>query len=133
MVFCEANSMKDMCLALAASNKEMLADSIIAKEKANGSLTDDKVNDRKQELVAMSMKDLTKASENIATSDSKTPRTPAKVESPTLADTTKDSGKTTKDSNGVTTDTNKETADGNKRAKRTVDDFAQDIVGKLFK
>lgn len=129
----EANSMKDMCLALASANKEMLADSVIAKEKANGTLTDDKVEDRKKELVSMSMKDLTKASENVATTDSKPPRATAQVENPALADTSKDGGKPAKDSNGVDADTNKQTADGNKRAKRTVDDFANDIVGKLFK
>ena len=103
----EANSMKDMCLNLAAANKEMMADSIIAKEQAAGTLADDKVDDRKKELVAMSMKDLTKVSETASATDSKAPRATAQVENPALADTSKDSGKTAKDGNGENTDTNK--------------------------
>ena len=69
----------------------------------------------------MSMKDLNKLSQETATEDSKQPRNPAHVTSPTLANN--DEGNNN-DSNG--------SADNNK-AKKTVDDFAQDIVSKLVR
>ncbi len=123
----EATDMKDKCLALATVNKELVADSIIAKEIAAGTIKEDAKDTRKEELVAMSMKDLNKLSEEQSTADSNTVRKPAKVTNPTLANPEKN----TSDSNG-SADANKETTD-NKAAKKTVDDFANDIVGKLFK
>lgn len=121
----EATDMKDKCMALATANKEMVADGIIAKELANGSLTEENKDSRKEELVSKSMKELNELAKEA--NDSKQPRQMAQVTNPTLANTEKDN----KDGNG-SADTNKETADNN-AAKKTVDDFAKDIVGKLFK
>lgn len=122
----EAKNMKDMCLSLAASNKEMVVDNIISKEKANG-LADDKVEDRKKELMAMSMKDLTAMSDAVSTAPAAAPRNPVQVPNPGLADTSKDNP----GSSGSNADANK-SGDG-KSAKQTVDDFANNIISKLFK
>lgn len=118
----EANDMKDKCMALATANKELVADSIIAKEN----IDDGNKDARKEELMAMSMKDLNKLAEEQTTEDSKEPRTPANVTSPIKVDDNNDS-------NGSADANNKETSDRNADAKKTVDDFAKDIVGKLFK
>ena len=112
--------------ALEKANKELVADSIMSKEE----LKDDTAKDtRKKELMAMSMKDLNKLMEESTAKDSKEqPRTPAQVTNPTLANP-----ENNKDSNG-SADTDKKTADSKKTdTKSTVDDFAKDIVGKLFK
>ena len=119
----EATDMKDKCLALASANKEMVADNIISKELANGSLTEENKDARKEELVAMSMKELADLQKEAEAGDAKTPRTPAQVTSPVKVDDNQNS-------NG-SADANKETTDNN-AAKKTVDDFANDIVGKLF-
>lgn len=121
----EADELKDKCMTLATANKELVADGIIAKELAAGKVKDEEKDARKEELLAMSMKDLNKLSEEEVVKDA-APRTPAQVTNPTLANPDKDN----KDSNG-TADTHKETTDS-KEAKKTVDDFANDIVGKLF-
>lgn len=122
----ESASYQEKCMALATANKELVADSIMSKEE----LADDEAKDtRKKELMAMSMKDLNKLMEESTTKDSKEQqRTPAQVTNPTLANP-----ESNKDSNG-SADTDKKTADSKKTdAKSTVDDFAKDIVGKLFK
>ena len=122
----ESTSYQEKCIALATANKELVADSIMSKEE----LKDDTAKDtRKKELMAMSMKDLNKLMEESTTKDSKEqPRTPAQVTNPTLANP-----EDNKDSNG-SADTDKKTADSKKTdTKSTVDDFAKDIVGKLFK
>lgn len=119
----EANDMKDKCMTLASANKELVADSIIAKELASGSLVEDNKDSRKEELVAKSMKELNEMQKEEAASDSKTTREPAQVASPVKVSDGDNS-------NGETADVNK-TSDDN-AAKKTVDDFAQDIVGKLF-
>lgn len=116
-----ATQFKDKCMALAAANKELIADGIIKNEK----VADNKKEARKAELLAMSMKDLTKLAEETETTDSQ-PRTPATVTSPALSS----DGDTT--ANNGAADVNKQAAD-NKKAKKTVDDFAQDIVSKLVK
>jgi hypothetical protein len=121
----EATDMKDKCMALATANKELVADSIIAKELASGSLTDETKDARKAELVAKSMKELNEMQKEADTSDSKETRQPAQVASPVKVSDNEDG-------NGKTADVNKKTSDDN-AAKKTVDDFAQDIVGKLFK
>ena len=121
----EADELKDKCMTLATANKELVADGIIAKELAAGKVKEEEKDSRKEELLAMSMKDLNKLSEEEVAKDA-APRTPAQVTNPTLANPDKDS----KDSNG-TADTHKETTNS-KEAKKTVDDFANDIVGKLF-
>lgn len=120
----EATEFKDKCMALATANKELVADGIIAKEIAGGKLQEDGKDARREELIAMSMKDLNKLSEESVTKDA-APRTPAQVTNPTLANPDKEN----KDSNG-TADTDKSPTDND--AKKTVDDFANDIVGKLF-
>ena len=124
----EANDMKDKCMALATANKEMVADNIIAKELASGSLAEDAKDARKDELVAKSMKELSELQKEAEAGDSKTSRQPAQVTNPTLANPDKEN----KDSNGSADANNKETTDNN-AARKTVDDFAKDIVGKLFK
>lgn len=123
----EAKDMQEKCVTLATANKELVADSIIAKELAGGSLKEENKDSRKEELVAMSMKDLANLQKETEAGDSAKPRTPASVTSPALANP----GEDTKDSNG-SADANKETTD-NKKATKTVDDVAKDIVGKLFK
>lgn len=120
----DAAQFKEKCVTLATANKEMLADSIIEKEVAAGKTQKDAVETRKEELVAMSMKDLNKMKEEQVAKDETIPRTPASVPNPTLANPVKDS-------NG-SADANKKTTDDNK-AKKTVDDFAKDIVSKLVK
>ena len=122
----ESTSYQEKCIALATANKELVADSIMSKEE----LKDDTTKDtRKKELMAMSMKDLNKLMEESTVKDSKEQlRTPAQVTNPTLANP-----EDNKDSNG-SADTDKQTADSKKTdTKSTVDDFAKDIVGKLFK
>ena len=122
----ESTSYQEKCMALATANKELVADSIMSKEE----LKDDTAKDtRKKELMAMSMKDLNKLMEESTTKDSKEQqRTPAQINNPTLANP-----EDNKDSNG-SADTDKKTADSKKTdTKSTVDDFAKDIVGKLFK
>ena len=128
----ENKGLQDMCVTLASSNKELVADSIITKEIHNGTLTEDKKENRKKELVAKSMKDLNKIMSELPTKDSQTPRTPASVSNPGIVDRSEDQGKAKDSNNGNSVDTNKNTTD-NGKAKRTVDDFANDIVGKLFK
>lgn len=120
----EANDMKDKCMTLATANKELVADGIIAKELVAGSVTEETKDARKEELVAKSMKELAELQKEVEAGDAKTPRQPAQVTSPVKVDDNKgDNGNA---------DVNKETTD-NTAAKKTVDDFAQDIVGKLFK
>ena len=121
----DAAQLKEKCITLATANKELVADSIISKELASGKLQEDAKDARKKELVAMSMKDLHKVLEETETKDATTPRQPAQVTNPTLANPEN------KDSNG-SADANKKTTDDNK-AKKTVDDFAMDIVSKLVK
>lgn len=118
----EATDMKDKCMALATANKELVADSIIAKELVGGKVTEETKDARKDELMAKSMKELTELQKDSV--EEKAPRTPAQVTSPVKVD----------DNNGDNgnADVNKETTDNN-AAKKTVDDFAKDIVGKLFK
>lgn len=121
----DAAQFKEKCITLASANKELVAESIIEKEIAAGKVQKDSADSRKEELVAMSMKDLNKLKEEQVTKDETTPRTPAQVANPTLANPD------VNDSNG-SADANKKTTDDNK-AKKTVDDFAKDIVSKLMK
>ena len=118
----ETTDMKDKCMALATANKELVADSIIAKELVGGKVTEETKDARKDELMAKSMKELAELQKDSV--EEKAPRTPAQVTSPVKVD----------DNNGDNgnADVNKETTDNN-AAKKTVDDFAKDIVGKLFK
>lgn len=122
----QADSLQDKCIALATANKELVADSIMSKEK----FKDDAAKDeRKKELMAMSMKDLNKLTEEGTASDSQQ-RTPGTVSNPTMAgeDPVKDANGAG-DSAPAATDSNKE----NNKPVKTVEDFAQDIVGKLLR
>lgn len=114
----ECNSYKEKCVTLATANKEFVIDGIISKEN----VAEDKIQERKEELMKMSMKELdalsAKASEKPAAQ-----RQPASVQNPTLP------VEDNKDNSG-NADVNK--ADS-KNAKKTVDDFAKEIVGKLIK
>ncbi len=117
----EAANLKDMCLNLASANKNMVIDQILAREKANNVLAEDKIEERKNELLAQSMKELNKT-----LSDANapvTPRSPVSVPNPGLADRSKDTDGNVADGEPV----------NKPETKRTVDDFAKDIVGKLFK
>lgn len=122
----EANDYKEKCMTLATANKELVADSIISKEMVAGKVTEENKDSRKEELVAMSMKDLNKLAEETVVADTTQTRTPAQVTNPTLANPEEN-----KDSNG-SADANKQTTD-NTKVKTTVDDFANDIVGKLIR
>lgn len=113
----EATAYKDKCVALATSNKEFVVDSIITKEK----VAEDKLQKRKEELMKLSMKELNELSAKDAKPET---RTPAQVANPTLANPDKNA------SDGRNADA-KNNAD--KKAKKTVDDFANEIVGKLIK
>ena len=124
----EVEGLNDKCIALATANKELVADSVISQEIAKGLIEDEAQDSRREELLAMSMKDLNKTLEDVAAKDAKQPRHQAQVTNPTLANTEKD-GVT--DSNGSADANKKETTNTN--AKKTVDDFAKDIVGKLVK
>ena len=123
----ESAGYQEKCIELATANKQFVTDSIISKEE----LKDDIAKDtRKKELMAMSMKDLNELFKELTTKDSskEQQRIPAQIQNPTLANP-----EDNKDSNG-STDTDKQTADSKKAdTKSTVDDFAKDIVGKLFK
>lgn len=122
----EIDDMKEKCMTLATANKELVADSIIEKELSAGTLTEENKDSRKEELISKSMKELSELQKEAESSDAKQPRTPAVVTNPTLANPDE-----TNDSNG-SADANK-TATDNKAAKKTVDDFARDIVGKLVR
>ena len=114
------NQFKDKCVALASANKELIVDNILKSEN----IEDDKKDARKNELLAMSMKDLNNLTKETETKDNTQTRTPANVTNPSL------SSDNVNDNNGIA-DVNKKTADD--KAKKTVDDFAQDIVSKLVK
>ena len=122
----EANDYKEKCLTLATANKDLIVDGIIAKEISLGLLAKENKDSRKEELVAKSVKELNELQKE--TNDSKQQqRTPVQVTNPTLANPDKDN----KDSNG-NADVDKKVTD-NQTTKKTVEDFANDIVGKLFR
>lgn len=124
----ELQTTKDMCYKLATANKEMVVDNIIEKEKIAGKLTDDKTEDRKKELIAMSMKELNSLhSSQTSDSNSNNQQRPlANVTNPTLAN---NNDNKPKNKNTVENNDDKQTSDNNV----TIDDFANSIVGKLFK
>lgn len=120
-----ADSLQDKCVALATANKELVADSIMKGED----LKDDTAKDeRKKELMAMSMKDLNKLAEDKTAADSQR-RTPGSVSNPTMAgeDPVKNN-----DSNGSGATAAADSNNNDNKPAKTVDDFAKDIVGKLL-
>lgn len=121
----QAEGLQDKCIALATANKELVADSLLANESFENDAAKDA---RKKELMAMSMKDLNKLAESATATDTQR-RTPGKVTNPTMAgeDPVKD------DSSGSGTNTATDSNKNNNKPAKTVDDFAQDIVGKLLR
>ena len=119
----ELASYRDKCVTLATTNKELVADSILAKE----TFDDDEAKDaRREDLLSKSMKDLNKIIEESKTKDSKDSneqqRTPGKVQNPNFAN---------EDNNNDLDDD--KVKDSVKNTPKSVDDFANDIVSKLFK
>ena len=115
----EATEMKDKCIALAVSNKELVADSIIQTELTTGTIKEDTKDSRKEELIAMSMKDLNAVMAKSV--DSAPQRQLAKVDNPTLSIDDNIA------SNGIA-DTHKTTD-----SVKTINNFADDIIKKLVK
>lgn len=120
----EIDDAKDKCIALAVLNKELVTDSIISTEISAGITQKENKDSRKEELIAMSMKDLKNLKTKQEDSAAKAPRQQAHVENPTLAmsDETQDSN------SGKTADAHKNTD-----SVKTVNDYAAGIINKLVK
>lgn len=119
----ECDALHDKCVMLAMANKKHVVDSIIERELACKTLAEDGKQAREEELMKLSMKELNSVKVPENTTDQKQRREMAHVANPTLAVDDKLNGE-------VAEVTDK--AD-NKDAKKTVDDFANEIVGKLLK
>ena len=117
----EATNFKQRCVALATANKEVVVDSIIAKETFEN---DDAKAERRKDLMIKSMKELKTI--NADSQQATVQRTQASVKSPCLAvDDPASSGAE------QATDTNtKQTRDNQ---IKTVDDAAQEVIKRLFK
>lgn len=122
----DATSMKQQCIQLAEETKSLMADSIIALEQVE----DSKKEERKAELVAMSMKDLQAAKDSIKTETSTQQRTPARAQNPTKPNAN-EKGSVVMDAQGnpVEKHETKEVEDSNK--KSSVQDYADEIIKKL--
>ena len=120
----DATNMKQQCVQLAEETKSLMADSIIALEKVE----DSKVEERKAELVAMSMKDLQATKDSIQTEASAQPRVPAKAQNPTKPNAN-EKGSVVVDSQGNPVEKTKKVEDSNK--KSSVQDYADEIIKKL--
>ena len=118
----ELDSYKEKCFSLASMNKEIVVDSIIKQELIVGVLSEDNKDSRKEELLKLSMKELDaieiKKPEG-TNEDANTPHTVPTVNSPVLAEP---------DGDGSTTDSHND----NSKVK-SIDDFTQEIVSKLYK
>lgn len=124
----QCEDMKDMCLTLASANKSLTADNIIMKEKAAGILAQDKAEERKNELLAKSMKDLKAIDEGIKDSVQQPPQQQRQMphaDNPSLADRSEDNGK--QHDNNDTHDS------GNDKQKHNVNDYVNEIISKLYK
>lgn len=119
----ENDSLRDKCVMLAIANKKNVVDSIIAKELAAGTIAEDGKQAREEELMKMSMKELNNVSSSATNNGQKQQRDMATVANPTLA----------VDDKGKDETVNATDKADNKDAKKTVDDFAKEIVGKLLK
>lgn len=119
----DAQAKTDQCVELAKVNREMVIDSILDVEKVE----DAKVEERKTELTSKSMKELAKVLGDARKQP--TQRVQASVENPTLANTN--------EPNAEVVDSEKpeeqETVKDNQNNKRTVDDYANEIISKLCK
>ena len=118
----EATNFKQRCVALATANKEVVVDSIIAKETFDN---DDAKAERRKDLMVKSMKELKTI--NADTQQATVQRTQASVKSPCLA---VDDPVSNGDNNNVT-DTNTNNKLDNQI--KTVDDAAQEVIKRLFK
>lgn len=121
----DATNMKQQCVQLAEETKSLMADSIIALEKVE----DSKIEERKAELVAMSMKDLQAAKDSIKTETSVQPRVPAKAQNPTLANANEKGSVVTDAQGSPVVKPETKTEDSNK--KSSVQDYADEIIKKL--
>lgn len=122
----ECDSYKDKCMTLALANKELMVDNIIMKENT----ASDKIEERKNELMEKSAKELEALADNI-NSSTQVPeqRHQASVQPPTFGVDGKDA-RNDDDSSG-NTDVKDDADTGH--ARKTVEDFANEIVGKLYK
>lgn len=114
----QLDSYKDKCLALAESNKKMVVDAIIVKEKANGLKAEDE-EAKRNELLKLSMKELD--AYEVKTADA-TGASIEHIESPALAEN---------DNVGDSVDAVPDTTADNKR--KSLDDYTQEIISKLRK
>lgn len=121
----DAQAMKDQFIELAKANREMIIDNILEVEKVE----DSKVDERKKELSGKSMKELTSALEDAKKVAPQ--RTMASIENPALANTN-EKGAEIVDSKGNPVE-NTEKVQDNKNEKQTIDDYVNDIIGKLYK
>lgn len=122
----DATNMKQQVIQLAEEVKSLMADSIIALEQTE----DSKIEERKAQLVAMSMKDLQVTKDSVKTEASAQQRVPAKTQNPTLANAgEKGSVVTDAQGNPVEKPETKKTEDSNK--KTSVQDYADEIIKKL--
>lgn len=117
----ELDSYKEKCFSLASMNKEITVDSIIRQEIVVGILSEENKDARKEELSKLSMKELDaiEVKKPEQTEDANAPHTVPMVNSPVLAEP---------DGDGSTTDSHKD----NSKVK-SIDDFTQEIVSKLYK
>jgi hypothetical protein len=121
----DATNMKQQAVQLAEEVKSLMADSIIALENVE----DSKVEERKAELVAMSMKDLQAAKDSIKTETSAQPRVPAKAQNPTKPNAN-EKGSVVVDANGEQVK-KPETKVEDSNKKSSVQDYADEIIKKL--
>lgn len=137
----DAKAMKDQCVNLAVLNKEFVADRVVELEIQKGTITDAQKEERTKELVSKSMKELNGVFDGLkigGTTNTSTRTTAAKVDNPTLANVGENNAVVVKDGKEVevknkTTDSKKANDTNNEKPLNTVDDFAKQIVGKLFK
>ena len=114
-----ADMLRDQLVELATLQKAIVVDSIVEKEIVNKVIAEDKADERKTELSAMSMKELsaikvTKAESNDNNSGT---RQPASVQNPAFSN------------NGENTDSNK----NNGVQKKNVNDYVNSIVNNMMK
>lgn len=128
----DASTFKDQCVELAIANKGLIADKVIELEKVGGKLEDAKVEARKQELIGLSMKDLTVTLEASKIVDAQ-PRTPvAPVVNPTMASGgEKNSTIVDNDGNPVAKDSTTEEKAKDSNKSTSIDDIANNIISKL--
>lgn len=114
------DSYKEKCVALAEANKGMIIDAYVAKEISVGVIKEDAADARKEELKKMSMKEIDSLEEPKAAEQK--PREQATVTSPVLSEL---------DSNEAGSKSSAPEA-GTADNLKSVDDYANDIVSKLF-